>query len=68
MQVNTGALKHFFEGLHMDGKELRSWMEKTLKKEKMAEIMLFASTATVLGYVVWFVARAADNYRIIGIG
>lgn len=68
MQVNTGTLKHAFGGLHVNTKQIRSWKEKNLKKEKMAEVMLFVSTATVLGYVVWFVAKAADNYTILGIG
>ena len=68
MQVNTGALRNVFGGLHVNKEQLRSWREKNLKKEKVAEIMLFVSTATVLGYVVWFVARAADHYRILGVG
>lgn len=68
MQVNTATLKHVFGGLQVNKKQLRSWREKNLRKEKVAEIMLFVSTATVLGYVVWFVAKAADHYTILGIG
>lgn len=68
MQVNTGALKNVCEGLHIDGKHLRSWKQKNLTKERLAEIALLASTTTVLGYIVWWAARAADSYRVLGLG
>jgi hypothetical protein len=68
MQANTGADRHVFGGFHVDWKQLRSWKGKTMTKEKLAEIFLLASTVTVLGYVVWFVAKAADNYTILGLG
>lgn len=68
MQGNTGALRQVCEGLHIDGKHLRSWKEKNLTKEGFAEIWLLASTVTVLGYVVWWVAKAAGSYTILGLG
>jgi len=68
MQANTGASRHVFEGLHLDWNQLRTWRERTLTKETLAEIALFASTATVLGYVVWWAAKAAENYTILGLG
>jgi hypothetical protein len=68
MDANTGAHKHALEAFHLDWKQLRAWKDKSLTKEKLAEIMLFATTATVLGYVVWFVAKAADSYTILGLG
>ena len=68
MQVNTGALRHAFDGLHVDWNHLRNWKQKTLTKERVAEIALLATTATILGYVVWWVAKAAESYTILGIG
>ena len=68
MQANTGAPRHVFDGLHADWNQLRTWGEKTLTKERLAEIALFASTVTVLGYVVWWAAKAAENYTILGLG
>ena len=68
MQANTGAHRHMFGGFHVDWKQLRSWKEKVTTNEKLAEIFLLASTVTVLGYVVWFVAKAAENYTILGLG
>jgi hypothetical protein len=68
MQANTGAPRHVFGGFHFDWKQLRNWKERTTTREKLAEIFLLASTVTVLGYVVWFVARAAENYTILGLG
>ena len=68
MQANTGAPRNVFDGLHLDWNQLRTWRDKTLTKEKLAEIALFASTATVLGYVVWWAAKAAESYTILGLG
>lgn len=68
MQANTHAQRHLFHGFHIDGKQLRAWKEKGLTKERLAEIALFASTASVLGYVVWWAARAAESYTILGLG
>jgi hypothetical protein len=68
MQANTGTPRHVFYGLHLDWNQLRAWTEKTLTKERLAEIALLASTATVLGCVVWWVAKAAENYTILGLG
>ena len=68
MQGNTGALRLVCEGLHIDGKQLRSWKKKNLTKERLAEIGLLASTVTVLGYVVWWAAKAAGSYTILGLG
>ncbi len=67
MQANTGAPRHVFDGLHLDWNQLRTWREKTMTKERFAEIALLASTATVLGYVVWWAAKAAENYTILGL-
>jgi len=68
MQANTRAHRHMFGGFHVDWKQLRSWKDKVVTNEKLAEIFLLASTVTVLGYVVWFVAKAAQNYTILGLG
>jgi hypothetical protein len=68
MQANTGAPRRVFDGLHLDWNQLRTWRDETLTKETLAEIALFASTATVLGYVVWWAAKAAENYTILGLG
>lgn len=68
MNTNTGAHKAVLEALNIDWKQIRHWKDKTLTKEKVAEIIILASTATILGYVVWFVARAADNYKVVGLG
>ncbi len=68
MQTNTQAQRHGFHGFHVDWNHLRAWKDKTLTKERWAEIVLFASTATVLGYVVWWAARAMDSYTILGLG
>ena len=68
MQANTGAPRHLFDGFGIDWKQLRSWKEKTLTKEKLAEIILFASTGTVLGYILWCTAKAMQNYTVLGLG
>lgn len=68
MQANTGAHRHVFEGFHVDWNQLRTWREKTMTKERFAEIALLASTVTVLGYVLWWAAKAAENYTILGLG
>ena len=68
MQANTGTPRHVFDGLHVDWNQLRTWRDKTLTRERLAEIVLFASTATVLGYVIWWAAKAAENYTILGLG
>ena len=68
MKANTAAQRHVFDGLNFDWNQLRTWREKTLTRERVAEIALFASTATVLGYVVWWAAKAAENYTILGLG
>ena len=68
MQANTGAPRHVFDGLHADWNQLRTWRHKNLTNERVAEIALFAMTATILGYVVWWAAKAAENYTILGVG
>jgi hypothetical protein len=68
MQTNTGAPRHAFDGLPVDWDQLRTWKQKTLTKERVAEIALFATTATILGYVVWWAAKAAESYTMLGIG
>lgn len=68
MQVNTGAKRNLFEGLHIDWQQLRSAKDKLFTRERLAEIGLFASTATVLGYMLWWAARAAQSYTILGMG
>ena len=68
MKGNTAAQRHGFDGLHIDWNQLRTWGEKTLTRERVAEIALLASTATVLGYVIWWAAKAAENYTILGVG
>lgn len=68
MKANTVAQRHLFGGLNVDWNQLRTWRQKTLTGERVAEIALFASTATVLGYVVWWAAKAAENYTILGLG
>jgi hypothetical protein len=68
MKANTVAQKHLFGGLNIDWSQLRAWRQKTLTREGVAEIALFASTATVLGYLVWCAAKAAENYTILGLG
>jgi len=68
MQANTGAHRHVLEAFHVDWNQLRTWREKTTTKERFAEIALLASTATVLGYVLWWAAKAAENYTILGLG
>jgi hypothetical protein len=68
MQANTQTQRHGFHGLHLDWNQLRAWKDKTLTKERWAEIALFATTTTVLGYVVWWAAKAAQNYTILGLG
>ena len=68
MQANTHAQRHGFHGFNLDWKQLRTWKGNTLTKERMAEIALYASTATVLGYVIWWASKAAQNYTILGLG
>jgi len=68
MQANTGAPRHGLDGLQVDWNHFRTWGDKTLTKERLAEIGLIAATGTVLGYVIWFVAKAAENYTILGVG
>ena len=68
MKVNTAAQKHVFDGWHVDWNQLRTWKEKTLTKERVTEIALIASTATVLGYAVLWVSKAAEKYTILGLG
>jgi hypothetical protein len=68
MQANTGATRNVFDGLHLNRNQLRTWGEKILTKERLAELALLASTATVLGYVVWWASKAAENYTILGLG
>ena len=38
MKANTGAQRHVFDGLHVDWNQLRTWREKTLTRERVAEI------------------------------
>ena len=68
MQANTGAPRHVFDGLNVDWNQLRTWREKTVTKERLAEVALLASTATILGYILWWAAKAAENYTILGLG
>ena len=68
MQANTGAPRHGLDGLHVDWNQVRTWGEKTLTRERLAEIGLTAATGTVLGYVIWWIAKAAENYTILGVG
>jgi hypothetical protein len=68
MQANTGAPRNVFDGLQADWNQLRTWRKKNLTNERLAEITLFAMTATVLGYVVWWAAKAAESYTILGFG
>ena len=68
MQANAGTQRHVFHGLNVDWSHLRSWKNKALNRERWAEITLFASTAGVLGYVVWWAANAAGSYTILGLG
>jgi hypothetical protein len=68
MQANTGAPRHAVDGLNLDWNQLRTWGEKILTKERLAEIGLIAATGTVLGYVIWWAAKAAESYTILGIG
>lgn len=66
MQANTGTPRHFFDGWHADWNLLRAG-KKALTKERLADIVLIASTATILGYIVWWAAKAAENYTILGL-
>ncbi len=68
MKANTATQRHDFDGWHVDWNQVRTWKEKTLTKERVAEIALLASTATALGYVVWWAAKAAEKYTILGLG
>ena len=68
MKGNTAAQRHLFDGLNVDWTPLRTWKEKTLNRERVAEIALVAATATVFGYIVWWAAKAAENYTILGLG
>jgi len=68
MQANTGAPRNFFDGLHNDWNQLRTWRQKNLTNERVAEIALLAATGTVFGFVIWWVAKAAENYTILGGG
>jgi hypothetical protein len=68
MQANTGAPRHLFDGWQADWNHLRNWKQKTLTKERLADIALIASTTGVLGYVVWWAAKAAESYTILGLG
>ena len=68
MQANTGAKRKVFQGLNIDWQQLRSRKGKGILKERLAEIGLLASTVTVLGYVVWWAAKAAGNFTILGLG
>ncbi len=68
MQVGTRASRHVFEAFQGRCVQLRSWREKAFSRERLAEAALFASTAVVFGYIIWWAARAADAYKILGIG
>jgi len=68
MEANTRAPRHGLDGLNLDWNPLRNWREKTPTNEKVAEIALLAATGTVLGFVVWCAAKAAENYTILGFG
>jgi hypothetical protein len=68
MQADTGARKSFFDGFHLDWDHLGSCKDKILDKERLAEVTLLASTAAVVGYVVWWAAKAASTYTILGLG
>jgi hypothetical protein len=68
MQANTGARRNVFDGFNIDWNRLHSRTHKLLSKEGLAEIALFASTAGVLGYVIWWAAKAAESYTILGLG
>ena len=67
MQANAGTQRHVFHGFSVDWNRLRCWKDRALSKEQWAEFALFASTAGVLGYVVWWAANAAGSYTITGL-
>ncbi len=68
MQANAGTQRHVFHGLNVDWNQVRDWKNKALSRERLAEIALSASTAGVLGYIVWWAANAAGSYTILGLG
>lgn len=68
MQAILRAPRHLFEAFQGHCVQLRSWRQKAFSRERLAEAALFASTAVVLGYILWWAATAADGYKILGIG
>lgn len=68
MQAVERLHRQLLGALNVDKDQLRSWKERTCSREMLAEVALLACTGTVLGYVIWWATRAADSYRILGLG
>ena len=51
---------------HLDLEAVKQWAKRTLSTERIADIVLFASTAAVLGMVLFSLYRATENYTIVG--
>lgn len=50
---------------HFDLEAVKEWAKRTFLKERMADTVLFASTAAVLGMVLFSLYRAMENYTIV---
>lgn len=50
---------------YLDLEAVGAWAKRTFSTERIADIVLFASTAAVLGMVLFSLYRAVENYTIV---
>jgi len=65
MQHRT-AQGHMDHGIDLDWESIRSWIQRVLGGEKVAGIGVTVSTLTVLGWTLFGLHKAMQNYQILG--
>ena len=51
---------------HVDPESLKAWAKATFTRERVAVVALCASTATVIGLVLFSLHRAMGNITVLG--
>jgi hypothetical protein len=65
---NRTAQKHMDHGVDVDWAPVRSWLERVLPKERLAELGLVAATLATLGWVTFALLQALGSYQFVGAG
>ena len=66
MQHGT-APEHMDNGMSVDWESTRAWVHKATKEGLLAEIGVTAATLTILGWSVFALCKALENYQIVGL-